>query len=268
MRLFTLINCLWLVSCFPSAKSSQSLNVTGSSTVAPLVAEIAKRFEERYPDYKINVQTGGSSRGISDAMKGTADIGMVSRALHQQEQALKHYTIASDGIGLIAHRDINIEDLSHNQVLAIFQGKVKNWLPITGQNQAITVVHKAQGRSTSELFIKHFKLKYQDVDAQIIIGDNEQGIKNVSSIPGAIGYVSIGAAEHAAKQGRAIRLVKLEGLQPSTKAVASGNYPILRPLNLVIKDQSNPDALKFIKFARSQEVFDIVRKLDFVPPKI
>lgn len=62
--------------------------LTGSSTIAPLMAEIGKRFEERNPDIRVDVQTGGSSRGIADARSGLADIGMVSRALKSEEQDL------------------------------------------------------------------------------------------------------------------------------------------------------------------------------------
>ena len=51
----------------------------------------------------MDVQTGGSARGINDARKGTADIGMVSRALKPEEKDLHAYTIALDGVGIILH---------------------------------------------------------------------------------------------------------------------------------------------------------------------
>ena len=55
----------------------------------------------------------------------------------------------------------------------------------------MTVVNKAEGRSTLELFLDYFKLKSPDVQADVVIGDNEQGIKTVAGNPNAIGYVSI-----------------------------------------------------------------------------
>ena len=64
-----------------AGEATGKLVVTGSSTVAPLVLEIAKRFETLHPDVRIDVQTGGSSRGIADAGSGLADIGMASRPL-------------------------------------------------------------------------------------------------------------------------------------------------------------------------------------------
>lgn len=263
----TILTLLIGTSC-TRTPDEKTLEITGSSTVAPLVAEIAKEFETLNPSFRVNVQTGGSSRGISDTIKGTADIGMVSRRLHKNEQHLESYTLAHDGIGIITHSDVDLKNLSSDNIRKVFTGSYKSWNELSKNEKKITVVHKAQGRSTSELFIKYFDLKYSDVKAHIIIGDNEQGIKNVSNIPGAIGYVSIGAAESAIKSGVAIRLLKLDGAIPSSKTVAQGKYPILRPLNLVIKNNNNAAALKFIKFAQSKKAFDIVRKLDFVPNAI
>ncbi|MDR4470912.1 MAG: hypothetical protein MRJ68_21855, partial [Nitrospira sp.] len=46
-----------------SDQLSGKLVITGSSTIAPLIAEIGKRFESVYPKVRVDVQTGGSSRG-------------------------------------------------------------------------------------------------------------------------------------------------------------------------------------------------------------
>lgn len=54
--------------------------LSGSSTIAPLAAEIGKRFEEKNPRVRVYVQSGGSSRGVTDARSGLADIGLASRA--------------------------------------------------------------------------------------------------------------------------------------------------------------------------------------------
>ncbi|MBN8910485.1 MAG: substrate-binding domain-containing protein, partial [Rhizobiales bacterium] len=81
--------------------ADRKIVLTGSSTIAPLMSEIGKRFEERNPDVRVDVQTGGSSRGITDARSGLADIGMVSRALKSGESDLKNFTVARDGVGII-----------------------------------------------------------------------------------------------------------------------------------------------------------------------
>ena len=71
-----------------SHSATEKLIITGSSTVAPLISEIAKKFETKFQDVRIDVQTGGSSRGISDVRNEISDIGMVSRALKKKETDL------------------------------------------------------------------------------------------------------------------------------------------------------------------------------------
>lgn len=98
------IACTLGLACLAHAPAllaaDQKVVITGSSTVAPLVAEIAKRFEQHHPGVRVDVQSGGSSRGISDARSGLADIGMVSRALKPDEADLNAATIAMDGVVL------------------------------------------------------------------------------------------------------------------------------------------------------------------------
>ena len=247
-------------------ETQQRLMLTGSSTVAPLMAEIAKRYESLHPEVRIDVQMGGSSRGINDIRQSTVDIGMVSRVLKSNEKDLIAYTVALDGIGLIVHASNPVLGLTQKQVVDIFTGKITNWQQVGGADLPITVVNKAQGRSTLELFLQHFELKNRDVKAQVVIGDNQQGIKTVAGNPGAIGYVSIGAAEFEIKQQTSIQLLLLNGESASVKAVAQGSYSLSRPLNLIVQKQPEGLVKQFIAYSMSAEVADLVAAQFFVVP--
>ena len=158
--LLSVLGLLWIQ---PLWASDDRLVLTGSSTMAPLVLEIAKRFEKNNEGIRIDVQTGGSSRGINDARMGLADIGMASRAMKASEQELRPYTIAMDGIGIILHKSNPIGALSDQQIIAIYTGKIINWLEVGGLDLPISVVNKAEGRSTLELFLKHLHVSW-DID--------------------------------------------------------------------------------------------------------
>nr|WP_246394447.1 phosphate ABC transporter substrate-binding protein [Microbulbifer rhizosphaerae] len=247
------------------AAADDRLTLTGSSTVAPLALEIGKRFERENPGVRVDVQTGGSSRGINDARLGLADIGLVSRALNAEEKDLTAYTIALDGIGIILHRDNPVRQLSVEQIVDIYTGKTRNWRELGGPDKPITAVNKAEGRSTLELFLHYFALKNSQIRAQVVIGDNQQGIKTVAGNPGAIGYVSIGSAEFEQKRGVPIRLIPMDGVEASVAAVRDGSYPLSRPLNLVVKGKPPALGERFIGFARSAAVNDLVEAQFFVP---
>jgi phosphate transport system substrate-binding protein len=163
-----------------SDQLSGKLVITGASTLAPLISEIGKRFESLHPKVRIDIQTGGSSRGVADARQGQADIGMVSRAMKDEEKDLHAFPVARDGVGIILHKDNPVQTLTDKQVVAIYMGKITNWKDVGGKDVPITVVNKAEGRSTLEVFLHYFKLKNTDVKAQVVIGDNEQGVKTVA----------------------------------------------------------------------------------------
>lgn len=241
------------------------LMVTGSSTIAPLVLEVAKRFETQNSGVRIDVQTGGSSRGVSDARNGVADIGLVSRALKSDESDLVGYKVAMDGVCMIVHKSNPIVSLSANQIREIYTGKIKNWKEVGGPDQSITVVNKAEGRSTLELFLGYFKLENRAIRAHAVIGDNQQGIKTVSANPGAIGYVSVGTAEFEAKHGTPIRLLPLEGVEASVANVGNGTFPMSRPLNLVTRGETTGITQQFIEYTQSDNVHDLVEAQFFVP---
>ena len=243
----------------------QKLVLTGSSTVAPLAMEIGKRFEQHNPGVRVDVQSGGTTRGINDVRAGLADIGMVSRALKPEESELTGYRIAMDGIGIILHQKNPVQNLSDKQIGEIYTGKITNWKQLGGENRKIIVVNKAEGRSTLELFLQYFHLKNQEIRAHVVIGDNQQGIKTVAGNVGAIGYVSIGAAEYEETHGTPIRLMAIGGVAATLDNVRNGRFPLSRPLNLVSKGTQNALAKKFLIFAQSKEVDDLVTAQYLVP---
>lgn len=269
MRLCTWLTallCATSLACGGDANALQlqTLTLTGSSTVAPLAAELGRRFEQSHL-VRVDVQSGGSSRGIADARAGHADLGMASRALDPSELDLIAFTIARDGVGLIVHGDCRLDGLSGDDVRAIYTGEVQDWSALGGAPGPITVVHKAAGRATLEVFLEHFGLAARDVRADLIAGENEQAIKTVAGTPGAIGYVSIGTAEVDIEAGVSIKLLALDGVPASTAAVADGSYAMARPLNLVSTSDPSPLARAFIDFARDEGQADLVRRESFVP---
>ncbi len=245
---------------------SGKLVITGSSTCAPVISEAAKRFEQLHPGVRIDVQTGGSGRGIADVGKGTAQIGMASRALKDAEkQTLSAHPFASDGVCIILHKSNPVTELTSEQIVAFYTGQTTNWKDVGGKDAAITVVNKAEGRATLEVFLEFFKLKNPDIKPAVIVGENEHAIKTVVGDVNAIGYVSIGTAEYSAGSGTAIKLLPAGGIPATTKALADGKFPISRPLILVTKPQTNPLTKAFIDYCQSKEIHDLIASQYFVP---
>ena len=271
IRSLTPTRRLWLAAllCSLLAGAAQAndkkLVLTGASTVAPLADEIGKRFEKQNPGIQVDVQTGGSARGVNDARVGLADIGMVSRDLKSDEQDLHAYTIAYDGVCMIVNKANAVATLTKDQIVGIYTGRITNWKEVGGADRKITVVNKAEGRSTLELFLNHFGLVNSQVKAQVVVGDNEQDIKTVVGNVGAISYVSIGSAEFDVEQGMPLKLLPMDGVAATSANVLNRSFPLMRVLNLVTKTPAAGLSKQFIDYARSDSVHDLVKELYFVP---
>ncbi len=227
------------------------LTVTGSSTLAPVVALLAADYEREHPGVRIDVQSGGSSRGILDVRRGLADLGMVSRRLAEEEQGLHVYPIARDGVGLILNAGNPVPALSGTQVASIYRGRIRSWGELGGPDAPIVVVHKAEGRATRAVFLAHFGIAGHEVDADVLVGENEQAVKTVAGSPNAIGYVSISTAAIDIEHGVPIRLLGVDGIEATLESLRSGRYPIARPLNLVALEPAEGLARDFINFVLS-----------------
>jgi phosphate transport system substrate-binding protein len=234
-----------------SGSGADTLVLTGSSTIAPLVAELAQRYEGAHPGVRIDVQTGGSSRGIQDVRNGLADIGMVSRALEGEEERLHVHPIARDGVAIILNARNPVWALGEAQVAAIYRGEIESWAEVGGRDAPIVVVHKAEGRATLEVFLAHFGLDHREIRPDVIVGENAQATKTVAANADAVGYVSIGSAAVDIEHGVPIKLLEVGGVPATLGSVRRGAYPITRPLYLVTREPAHGLARAFIDYARS-----------------
>lgn len=229
-----------------------------------MIAAIAKRYRAVQPAVRIDVQCGGSDRGIKDVRLGNAEIGMVSRTLKLDEKGLFGFPMARDGVSIIVHKSNPLETLSTEQITGIFSGKIDTWRALNGRNAPIGVILREKVKPVTELFEKHFGLVGL-LRGKVVPGDNPVTIAAVAADPGAIGYVSSGEAERVVQSGAAIRVITVGGVLPTTRNVITGNYPLTRPLTLVTRDLPAGAAEDFINYCLSSKVVDLIEKFDFVP---
>ena len=269
---FSVYVSLWGCSLDPSATDvadnslKGKLTITGASTTEPLVRNISQRFQRQNPQVKIKIKTTSSSEGLADTAEKKVDIGMISRALIPSEkQEFNNFTIAREGVGIIIHQDNPIESLSHEDILNIYTGRIDNWREVGGINKSIRVINKKQPNSTQELFLNYFQLDNAQIEANGVREDNQQKIETIASNLDAIGYVSIGMAEYYIANGVPIKLLPIEGVEATTATVQDGRFPLSRPLNLVTKTEPSLLTQKFIEFAQSDKVHDLIEAQNFVP---
>ena len=113
---------------FEGTQPSGKAVVGGSSSVSPVMEKLAEAYKEVNPNAEIELQTTDSTTGMTSAIDGSYDIGMASRELKEEEIAeLDAKVIATDGIAVIVNNNNSMDELSSDQVKAIYTGEALTW---------------------------------------------------------------------------------------------------------------------------------------------
>jgi phosphate transport system substrate-binding protein len=248
-----------------SGNSGGRLLITGSSTMCPMIDAMGKRFETLHHDVSVEVECGGSERGVKDILEGKADIGMISRSLKDSERDLYGFPVARDGISIIVNKENPVMSLSNAQIVGIFTGAITDWEEVQGPKEKILVVLREPQKSSTELFRNYFKLKERQMTGIVFAGDNPVTIKAVASNRRAIGYVSSGFALHQEASGVLIKVLPVNDVKPTRRNIITVNYPISRPLLLISAKFPTGFVKEFIDFALSSGNVDIIEMFNYIP---
>lgn len=116
-------------AAYEAGETSGKVVVAGSSSISPVMEKLKEAYEEVNKDVTIEIQTSDSTTGINSANEGICDIGMASRELKDEEKelGLEAQVIARDGIAVIVNNENDTDELTSEQVKAIFTGETTEW---------------------------------------------------------------------------------------------------------------------------------------------
>ena len=115
-------------AAYEAAGVTGKVVVAGSSSVSPVMEKLAEAYMAANTGVEIEIQTSDSTTGMTSAMEGSCEIGMASRELKEAEAAeLESTAIAMDGIAVIVNNENPVENLSLEQIGAIYTGETTVW---------------------------------------------------------------------------------------------------------------------------------------------
>ena len=247
-----------------ASRAQGKLAVSGSFLLQPLMTEIGRRFEDLNPRVKIDVRAGGSAKGIADLRSGAADIAMVSRALLENERDLFAFHVARDGLAVVVHRDNSLRNMDAPQVRDILTGRTVNWKQIGGRDAPVQLAWRSNGQGSVEFVFDHFKLKRDQIGRHTSVVENADAIKFVIATPNGVTLSSVGDAERSAQAGAPIKLLAYNGVAASNRNLQNRSYALTRPLTLVTRHLPEGLQKRFIEYALSGSVTDLLVKHGFV----
>lgn len=248
-------------------EDTETISVTGSTTVLPIAQLAAEAYMDTHPEADIQVSGGGSSVGVKAVGAGTADIGMASRDLKSSESDtypdLVQHVVAKDAIAIIVNPSNTVSDLSVAQIKSIYRGDITNWKDLGGPDEIIVVVGRDSASGTREYFHDAVMDKEDFTTAQLEKNSNGAVRQTVAQTPGAIGYVGLGYIDAGVK---AVPVnTGATTVDASVETVISGDYPIARGLNMFTVGEPEGLAAEYLAFIMSPEGQTLALEEGFVP---
>ncbi len=263
--------------------TNERLSVTGSTTTLEVSQLWAEAFMAKFGG-QITISGGGSGVGIADLINKTNDLTNSSRAIKSSEMDkakaagvdVKEYKVLLDGIAIVTSKNINIPELTLNQMADIYIGNITNWKEVGGPDAPILAIARDSSSGTGEFFLqKVVQLNQTNTNDYSVnalrLQSNADIVNQVEANDNAIGYIGMGYLKDA---GSKVNLIKVKfadntpSIGPTSQTVADFSYPISRYCYIYANGAKFSKIAKaYLDFVLSPEGQDIVVKAGFVKVK-
>jgi phosphate transport system substrate-binding protein len=267
--------CIALLTSSASGTSAQGARVpttlvlSGCGSNVAITRVLADAFEYRRPGVRIHIDTIGSTNGFWMALTGEAHLGLMSRPLREDEEAmgLESIAYARTPLVIVTHALNPIERIMPAELRDVYSGVRTRW---TG-GEDIVLLTREQGDSAVEELrrqVPGFADAYaagERTDRWTILYSEGTMHRAVLSTPFAIGLSDLGSLR---LERSPLKALKLGTAAPTLEGVATGQYPLVRTLRFAFwKHAVHPEASAFMDFVASEEGARILTANGYLPSR-
>lgn len=245
---------------------AEKLEIKGSTTVLPITQQAVEKYMDAYPEVQISVSGGGSGNGIKAIIDGTTDIAMASRFIKQKEvgRAVENgaypvpFAVALDCIVPVVHPSNPVNNLTIDQLKQIYEGKVKNWSELGGDDRQIVVISRDTSSGTYEVWEEKILQGGRVFPGAMLQASNGAVVQVVAKNKNAVGYIGLSYVNDDVKD------LTVNGVEASLETAAA--FPVSRSLFMFTSGWPEGETLKFMNFMLHPEKGQkIVAEVGYVP---
>lgn len=270
--LLALIGPLFLLS----TAQAEAVRLAGAPTTSLPLLDAVKIFKtEKQIDMLISTQGGTSSSGVVALGSSLVDVAMVSRLVTAEERAdfpqmvFTEFYFGEQTAVMVVSRDVwesGVHMLTRSQAREIYEGRIRNWKELGGENREIVGYTANWGYGVREAFMDWI---YDDVNKVrpnrfALVSSNEEAKACIETTPGSIAQVSMPIAD-----GKTLFALKIQGddgkvIDPTVAAVAEHSYPMSKPLILVVNNRPLGKIKTLVEFMLGPRGQELVRQHNYL----
>lgn len=248
-----------------TSATSGTATAVGSTALQPLAEKAAQLFMTKNPNANIQVQGGGSGTGLNQVSSGAADIGnsdlyAAEKLSADQAAALVDHKICVVGFAAVVNPKVKVDNLTKQQLIDIFTGKITNWKDVGGDDMKIVIINRPASSGTRATF-KKYALNGAEEATGIALTEDASGTvkKAVSDNEGSISYLALSYIDNT------VKALKYDGVEASVANIESGKYPIWSYEHMYTKGDAAGVAKAFIDYMMSDEFKATISQLGYIP---
>jgi phosphate transport system substrate-binding protein len=253
---------LSLVAGLVGIANAEEIKIGGTGNALGSMRLMGDAFSAKFPDIKVTVLGSiGTSGAIKGVPKGDIGIGVSSRPLTAEESAtgLIATEYARTLTVFAVSNKSKVTAITSSQLAEIYNGSLGKWPDGT----TIRPVLRQPGDDNT----KQVRSISPDVEKALSTAENREGLAHafidqeaadkIESIPGAIGISTLALIK---SEGRSLRPLIFNGVEPTVKNGANGAYPLIKHFYFLTLKDPVPAVQKFMAFANSPAGQDLLTK--------
>ncbi len=235
-----------------SQKRTISLSTTPE--LAPILEVVGARFAEAHAGSRVKISTLSVSAGLSELSRGRVHAVVASYHSDHPAPGVIAVSLVRDGVTVAIHQGNSIQELGDTDIADIFVGRLRNWKFVGGEDAPIDFAKASAGRIETEALFDYLKLDNIPRRLESIQGDSERVLHEIAKNPRAIGITSVATGLRFIQRGVPVKLIRIKGVEPTLQNVASGDFPVILPVNMMFKAHGNNFVQEFVEFTMSDDI--------------
>ncbi len=241
------------------------VTAAGSSALLPLAQAAADKFMDANPDCSVTVNGGGSGEGLKQVADGAIDIGDSDVFAEEKLDAsvaagLVDHEVCVITMAPVVNADLGVDNLTTDQLIDIFTGKVTNWKEVGGPDEEILLVTRPSSSGTRALF-KNWALNGEEEASNEALETDDSGtlLQTVEQNKGAIGYVALSYLV----DDSSVKTVAIDGVEPTLENTYNGTYKVWGYEHMYTNGEGSEAAQAFINYMMSDEFGDSIEAMGY-----